>query len=51
MSLKELSEFFGISYAAMRVKRTKENKLKILSVYADWHLEGRNIYIDNIILD
>ena len=40
ISLKELAEFFGISYKTIRYEVTKRRKLKLLKEkYADFHIE------------
>jgi hypothetical protein len=35
----------------MRKKSSKEKRLEILKTYAEYHIEGKSVYIDKIILD
>lgn len=48
ISLKELAEFFGISYLTIKKEITKKRKLKLLKEkYADFHIvykKNGNIY-------
>ena len=46
MTLAELADWFGISAGAMR--NSKAKKLDILKAFADYHFEGRSVYIDKI---
>ena len=48
ITLDELADWFGIAASTMRAKKTKENKLKILKTFADYHLEKRSIVIDKV---
>lgn len=48
MTLAELAEWFSISSSTMRKAGTKERKLEILKAFADYHFEGRSVYIDKI---
>lgn len=42
ISLKELAEFFGISYLTIKKEVTKRRKLKLLKEkYADFHIVYR----------
>lgn len=36
---KQLAEWFGTSYDAIRRNGTRQKKLEILKFYADYHLE------------
>lgn len=48
-SYRELSLWFGLAKDTLtKNPKTKEKKLQILKAFADYHLEGRNIYIDKI---
>lgn len=53
ISLKELAEFFGISYLTIKKEVTKRRKLKLLKEkYADFHIVYRkNGSIDYIVID
>lgn len=53
ISLKELAEFFGISYLTMKKEVTKRRKLKLLKEkYADYHIVYRkNGSIYYIVID
>lgn len=48
ITLDELADWFGIAASTIRAKKTKENKLKILKTFADYHLEKRSIVIDKV---
>ena len=49
MTWRELSEWFGLKPDSLsKHPKTKENKLKILKSFADYHIEGRSLYIDKI---
>lgn len=49
MTQKDLAAWFGISYNTLKTNpKTKANKLEILKAYADYHFEGKSIYIDKI---
>lgn len=49
MTQKELAAWFGISYNTLKTNpTTKANKLEVLKTYADYHFEGKTIYIDKI---
>lgn len=45
---KELAEWFGIAPGSFR--NNKENKLKELSNFAKFHVEGNKIYIDEVLI-
>ena len=53
ISLKELAEFFGISYLTIKKEVTKRRKLKLLKEkYADYHIVYRkNGSISYIVID
>lgn len=53
ISLKELAEFFGISYLTIKKEVTKKRKLKLLKEkYADFHIVyKKNGNIQYIIID
>lgn len=53
ISLKELAEFFGISYLTIKKEVTKRRKLKLLKEkYADFHIIYRkNGNIQYIVID
>lgn len=53
ISLKELAEFFGISYLTIKKEVTKRRKLKLLKEkYADFHIVYRkNGNIQYIVID
>ena len=53
ISLKELAEFFGISYLTIKKEVTKRRKLKLLKEkYADFHIVyKKNGNIQYIIID
>ena len=53
ISLKELAEFFGISYLTIKKEVTKRRKLKLLKEkYADYHIVyKKNGSIDYIVID
>ena len=53
ISLKELAEFFGISYKTIRYEVTKRRKLKLLKEkYADFHIVyKKNGSIQYIVID
>lgn len=48
ITLDELADWFGIAASTIRAKKTKENKLKVLKTFADYHLEKRSIIIDKV---
>lgn len=48
ISLEELADWFGVALSTIKSKKTKENKLKILASYADFHYEGNRIVIDEV---
>ena len=49
MTWRELSEWFGLQPDSLsKHPKTRENKLKILKSFADYHIEGRSLYIDKI---
>lgn len=51
MTQKELAEWFGITHNSFRTNpKTKANKLELLKTYADYHIEGRSVVIDRIII-
>lgn len=44
-----MAAWFGISYNTLKTNpTTKANKLEVLKTYADYHFEGKTIYIDKI---
>ena len=53
ISLKELAEFFGISYLTIKKEVTKRRKLKLLKEkYADFHIVyKKNGNIQYIVID
>ena len=53
ISLKELAEFFGISYLTIKKEVTKRRKLKLLKEkYADFHIGyKKNGNIQYIVID
>lgn len=53
ISLKELAEFFGISYLTIKKEVTKRRKLKLLKEkYADFHIVyKKNGNISYIVID
>ena len=48
ITLAQLAEWFGIQPSTIREKKAKEKKLKLLQTFADYHFEGRSIYIDKV---
>lgn len=48
ISLEELADWFGVALSTIKSKKTKENKLKILTSFADFHYEGNRIVIDEV---
>lgn len=52
MSLKDLSIWFGLKPETLGKARasTKEKRLKILEAFADYHFEGKRLYIDKVII-
>jgi hypothetical protein len=49
VTYRELSTWFGLKPDSMtKNSKTKERRLKTLSKYADFHMEGNNVYIDKI---
>jgi hypothetical protein len=49
MTYRELSVWFGLKPDSIsKHPNSREKKLEILSRYADYHMEGRFIYIDKI---
>lgn len=49
MTQKELAEWFGITYNGFKTNaKSKAKKMEILKNYADYHYEGRTVYIDKI---
>lgn len=49
ISFKELSIWFDLSPLCLtKHRKTKEKKLKQLKYYADYHLEGKKLYIDKV---
>lgn len=51
ITLSELADWFGVALSTMKNKTTKENKLKLLKSYADYHYEGNRIVIDKVYID
>lgn len=53
MSLRELSEWFGLKpdTFAKSSSATKKKKLEILKSFADYHFEGKKIYIDKVYIE
>lgn len=48
-NLKELADWFGISYSYMRKAKGKERKLKELQYFCDYHIDEKgHIYIDEV---
>ena len=50
ITIKDLSIWFGLqpNTLAKSTVRAKEKKFKILEAYADYHFEGKNLYIDKV---
>lgn len=52
MTMRELSTWFGLkSDSLSKNPKSKEKKLRILTGYADYHFEGKNLIIDEIYID
>lgn len=51
VTLKELAEWFGIAESTMKKKSCKEKRLQLLKSFADYHMEGKKVYIDKIHID
>ena len=51
MSLRDLSLWFGLKPDTFKNSRpeTKEKRFKILKTYAEYHFEGKRLYIDRVI--
>lgn len=51
MTMRELSTWFGLKPDSLSKskEKTKEKKLKILEAYAQYHFEGKDLYIDKIL--
>lgn len=49
LSLKDIAEFFNISYGSLR--NSKESKLEELKYFCDYHQEGRKYIIDKVKID
>ena len=51
MTYRELSEWFGLKPESLSKNiKSREKKLQILSQFADFHFEGKSIYIDKILI-
>lgn len=48
MTLEELANWFGCSYSTIRKGNAKKTRLEKLKTYAEYHFEGKSIYIDKI---
>ena len=50
MSIKELSEWFGLKPETLSKssQKAKDKKFNILEVYADYHFEGKKLFIDKV---
>lgn len=50
VSLKELSEWFGLKPETLSKSRTetKQKKMEILKEFADYHMEGKKIIVDEV---